>query len=677
MNQLYFKRKAKFYFFASLFSLCSLSTFATDTISNQNKSNKITDADAYMLFSSTDVTYNRTWLEFSRTIKYKCKMVVNTRTGVDKYAFFNLMPSVRNKFDQLQINTLKADGSTVQLDTSLLFKNKTDEKSLEMIHYPIPGVEPGDTIHTTYSYTDILEKNEMIDFVDLFHEVPSLYTQFRVNTAPGLWLRYKSYNGFPDPVTTVSDTVASCTFRQKKVRAINTNQYTCAPCELPYLYYSIEKEKNHLRTWKEVYNQEFNIITQPIRIDLEKSSYYKKWKKKVLGKAVDSSKYHQFNLLHQEIINQMGMQAPTREEFLKTNGYFLKKKHFDPISIRRMYRQLLEDLEIKYWAVFARSKRSGKIDPYYIRRGEYDHVFFAYENPNNGLTLLYPHTEDHYYQINEIPTALYNTDAIIARPAIDEKLRRTDKFISYDLKMAQVDSVAVNVIKLPCMTSNRNFIKQIYYCNVNLEKKETTFKSRLSVSGGMSTDIRSFYGMLGKNKEMSDYYEALSEFEGDKTDVEIDSITSFHFKNEKPFLFSVNAEGHIKESVHFLNDSIVSISLENLLLHNEINSELDSLDLNYYLDFAFTDFCMYSFKFPCNVELISQAEVNKNFANKFGEYLFIMNVLHENEIILRSNYKIKSDIIEKNEYEELKALNELVKDIKNVRILVKLKSVKS
>ena len=67
------------------------------------------------------------------------------------------------------------------------------------------------------------------------------------------------------------------------------NEYTCLPCELPYFYYSIDTEADYLRNWKDVYNEEFNILTQPLFLDYEKKAYYGRWKRKIIDEEKDSS----------------------------------------------------------------------------------------------------------------------------------------------------------------------------------------------------------------------------------------------------------------------------------------------------------------------------------------------------------------------------------------------------
>ena len=647
---------------------------ANDSISKNEFLKHCKKSDAYLLYSYTDVSYVELWSRYKRQTSVSTKLVVNNNSGVDNFAFLNLTQNISNNLKEIQFKALKADGTVIELDSSLVFQRKSKDKKFGSINYPIPGVEPGDTIETYYVYTEYLRNYELKDFVNLYSNVPSLKTEYTVKCEPKFLVRYKSYNNFPEPEVISNDTLIYCVFKMKNIKGLSENQNTCLPCELPYLYYSIENEKSRIRTWMDVYNQEFNVLTQPISFDYEKSSYYRRWKRRVIGEAKDSTKYYKFKLLHNDILNNVKMEPAKMDELIKSSGYFLKEKRFNPFSIKRLYRQLLEDLEIEYSAVFSRSKRSGPIDPYYIRKGEYDHIFFAYENGNGSINLLYPHEAYYKYQINEIPTSIYNTESIIAKPYLTEKIKKSDKFINYDLELAEVDSVTVRTMKLPGMSVDHNYIKQIYYSNIDLKEKNPTFKYRFSVSGGLSTELRSFYDLLNQNKEVSDFYDALAQFEGNKTEMQIDTIISIKFKNTTPFNYSVTAEGTLKEALNFLNDSILSISFENLINHNQIESELDSIDLNYYLDYKYTDQCMIILKFPCEIEVLGFDSNKMDFKNDYGEYLFNLKISsNKNELRLISHYKIIKEMIPKDEYKQLKKINKLVKEIKNKRLIIKLK----
>lgn len=675
MTLLFLKTKVKKYcLLGAILYSCSVA-IAGDTIPDLLFKEHCKASNAYMEYYYTDVSYTKSWTSYKRQTSIQSKLILNSRAGVEEFAFLNLSRYIIDHLRTFQIKTLKADGTVVELDSSLVFKHQTNDEQLEQIIYPIPGVEPGDTIEISYIYMETLNDNELGDFVNLYSQIPSYKTEFSITSSPDLLVRYKTYNGFPEPQVFSNDSLIYCLFKMEKINGLTENQYTCTACELPYVYYSLDKKENEVITWKNVYNRDFNFITQPILMDFENSPYFGRWKKRVIGEAGDSSKYYKLNLLLDDIYKNYQIEPAKEDEAIKSSGYYLKEMRFDPISIRRLFRQLLEDLEIDYWAVFARSKRLGNIDPYYIRNGEYDHVFFAFENSKGSLSFLYPHSTSYKFQINEIPTSLYNTEAVIVKPFLHEKIKSSDKFINYDLKVAEVDSVTVDIIKLPGMGVNFNYIKQVFYCDVDVYNKNTSFTSNFSVSGGLSTDIRSFFGLLNQNKEMNEFYEALAEFEGDKTSLKIDTITNTDLKYTKPFVFSIRAQGKLKENLFFINDSIISVTLDNLIQHNQIQSDADSINLNYYLDYCYTDICTIILKFPCDIELLGFEGINRDFKNVLGAYSINLNVANNNQLMIQSNYKIIKDMIPKEDYDQIKQMNEFVQEIKNMRLLIKLKAL--
>lgn len=643
---------------------------------NKNQESFLTlckNSDAYYLHSYTDRTYVKSWVRYKSFISINNKLVINNTNGVDKYAFLKLDEYVSNHLKNIKIRTIKKDGSIVELDSSLVFQKKGKKNKFGEINYPIPAVEPGDTIETSYSYYENLKKNELIGYVSLHTNIPSLNTQYTIKTNNDLGVVYKPYNNFPEPGIISNDSLVYLQFSMDKVKGFENNDYSCFPCELPYLYYSIEKKGSNLKTWKDIYNEEFNFLTQPIAIDYQKSSYYKRWKKRVIGKAKDSSKYYKFKLLFNEVLENFKIEPLKKKEFIKSNGYFLKEKRFDIISIRRFYRQVLEDLEIPYWAVFGKSKLSGKIDPHYIRKGEYDHIFFALEDNNKKLKFLYPHSESYKYQIDEIPTPLYNTDAILVKPKQIGKKKRRDKFISRDLKFAEVDSILKAKIRLPGMSSNQNYLNQIVYSKVDLKKKTSSFKSLFKVSGGISTDSRAFLKMVNENKEISDFYDALSKYEGHDNTMQIDTVTMIKLNSNKPYKYEINTQGKLNNIVTFLNDSLVSISFDKLINHNQVETNSNSSTLNYYLDYCYSDYFMLNLEFPCNIEVLGINDRPIDFKNDFGEYYFDLKQSKKNQLILKSNYKILKDLIPKENYKELKLLNEKVKKTESKRLIIKLK----
>ena len=189
---------------------CILFFYNFQTIKNIVKDPFITlceNSDAYYTYSYTDVTYEPTWGQFKRHISITNKLVVNTTKGVDNYAFLNLDKHESNNIKEIKIRTLKADGSIVELDSSLVFKRSSKNKKFEAISYPIPAVEPGDTIETSYVYSENLRKSSLMSYANFYTSLPSKNSQYTIKTKPSLFIRYKPYNGFPEPEIVTNDSL--------------------------------------------------------------------------------------------------------------------------------------------------------------------------------------------------------------------------------------------------------------------------------------------------------------------------------------------------------------------------------------------------------------------------------------------------------------------------------------
>lgn len=668
----------RYFLLVCCFFLTAVNASAQDSIPDPDFEKARKAAAAYYTHAYRDVTYFSSWQGIRRFVTMSNKLVVNTSAGVDDYAFLNLDEYTVKHLEEIEVKTLKADGTVIELDSSLVFQRNGKSKSVEAISYPIPGVEPGDTIYASYTFADYIKSAEALDYVNLYSELPNYDAQYSVRTHPSYTIKYKGYNDFPDPQVIVNDSVLYCVFKMEKLPGKEEHANSCIPCELPYVYYTMEKKESELRSWKDVYNEEFNFLTQPMSIDMERASYYRRWKKRVLGAAKDSSKYVQFRLLHENLVQRITMEemgASTVKELIKSSGYFLKEQRFNPLSIKRLYRQLLEDLEIPYSAVFAKSKNSGPIDFYYIRKGEFDHVFFAYENEQGSIDLLYPHEAHHKYQINELPTSLYNTEAVAVEPWYDEKIRKKDKFIGRDLQLNTVDSVKVKTMLLPGMSPSQNKVNQLFFSRVERGKDNTKFDFRFRISGGLSTELRNFFGLMEKNKEMEEYYDAVNEYEGSSTSFEVDSILTMNFNTRRPFVYNLTGKATAKEVVTALNDSTYSITLEHLIDHHKIGSEHSKTDLDYHLDYSFSDEFIMLLEFPAEIELVGGGDPGMNYANDYGTYYFDVNIMG-NKLKIMSTYQIKEDHIPKEDDAQLKELNEKAVMATGRRFLFRLKEGK-
>ncbi len=673
MNLLSLTSRLRQCFSIALVLLICSSVSASDHKPDSLFAEHVTAADAYMLYAFTDVVYTQSWRASRRHTTIESKIVINNRAGVEQYAFLNLDNDFTNKLESISIKTLKADGSVVELDSSLVFRHQPEEGPMGQVNYPVPGVEPGDTIEIFITFVERLQANELGDFIFLHNELPSLRSEYSITVPPHLEINYKLYNDFPEPQVTVADTLIHCLFKEESIRGITAGQYSCPSCELAYVYYKILDEGEEMKSWKDAYNIDFNIISQPMMVVRRNSSHYRRWKRRVLREARHGTKYDHLELLLTDIRENFSMEPPAMNEAFMSSGYYIRNGRLDPVSIRRLYRQILEDLEIDYWAVFARSKRKGSIDPDFMRSSESDHLFFAYEDEKGSLQLIYPHEYFYRFQKGEIPTSLYNTQAVIVKPYRTGEISRRDRFIRRDFNLAEADSVITDLIKLPGMDASLNHLRQIYYCDVDINDQHTSFNAIISLSGGLSTDIRGFLAILQQDQEASDFFDALSEYEGQDHPMKVDTVTSFDLRNHRPFVFTINAEGTVQSGITFINDSIVSITLDNLVQHNQVESDEDSIDLNYYLDYSYSDQQIFVINFPCSMEIMGSEDYSRSLENEYGKYAFTIQTVNSNQLTIHSSYSITRDVIPKEDYHQLRELNDFLREATNQRILVKLK----
>tara|TARA_B100000945_G_C20284354_1_gene550263 strand:- start:310 stop:957 length:648 start_codon:yes stop_codon:yes gene_type:complete len=209
---------------------------------------------------------------------------------------------------------------------------------------------------------------------------------------------------------------------------------------------------------------------------------------------------------------------------------------------------------------------------------------------------------------------------------------------------------------------------------VDTKNKRATLRYRFETSGGMSTEMRSFFDMLSQNEEASNFYSALTEFEGIDNTLQIDSVTTRTQKLSKPFAYILSAEGTLNNAITFVNDSLISVSLDKLIQHYQLENTSESSQLNYYLDYNYSDYFTFYLNFPSDIEVLGLENGNVNLKNELGEYLFEITKSKGNQLKLQSNYIILKNLILKEKLNELKLLNEGVKNVKSKRLIVKLKN---
>jgi hypothetical protein len=132
-------------------------------------------------------------------------------------------------------------------------------------------------------------------------------------------------------------------------------------------------------------------------------------------------------------------------------------------------------------------------------------------------------------------------------------------------------------------------------------------------------------------------------------------------------------ELRLLNSLTFISDSILSITLNNLIFHTQVESEADSVNLDFYLDYSYSDLFIIELKFPCDIEIMNLDSYHRVLENEIGKYSFSLYIANNNQLTIYSTYTILKDLIPKDNYQQLKQLNEFLREVRNTRLLIKLR----
>jgi hypothetical protein len=696
MNRLsLIKRRSFLSFYLSVFFFSQLSVAGNSTgagtIDMYEYDMKHKNEDAYYIFTKTELVLTNKILSLPEntvvtqltsdkimiTTTIHQKLKINTKTGVDNYAFIYINKDIYSHIKSLEVSTVKPDGSVMLMDSTHIFniKIESDENEIQKVNqmrFAIPGVEAGDVIDIIYTVLEEdVELNNQFANVFMQRELSSASSTFSISVPRPYTIFYKCYNRFPDPVVEVSDKLVNCVFKLNNLQAVKPNQYSCLPCNLPYFYFSLEYNKQTITTkWKDIYYYVFNYLTKPLNNDPENFYYYERWAKKIYRCCEDSSKYYVLKLLMADIRDNMKIKNLGPDEQFKSAGYYLKKGYIDPINIRRLYRQILTDLHIDYWAAFGRNKWAGPIDSYFIRKNEISDIFFVYTDENNKMSYLYPHNEYYKYEINELPTYLYNTKAVIVKRAHSSPYIMGSSPSNYGTIFD--DSVIVQTIELSAGNKNTNYLKQLITYHSDFSLSNDTFNAEFIISGGVSTKYRQVFSFLHDNEEVNQLYQSLFDYKEMGPAFRIDTVIKRELTHEQPFKYKAVGLGTINKGITKISDSIISISLNEVIFHDQVDTETGTAESDYLLDYAYTDILQLFISFSEPFEILNQGDLNRTITNETGEYTCKINTLSENSISITSEYCINKDYIKKDEYRLVADINNMINEIKNSRLMIKM-----
>jgi hypothetical protein len=679
-------------FMLSSIVLATNAQFREETKQFVNSNNRLDEKDAFYyttettlelkgsrlrneLFYLDSVPKEKDFLTLYTTIE--CKMKLVTKNGVDKYAFLNINAAIRDHLKSLGIKITKPDGSVILLDSTQILKHaNSTEKDIQtgsdQLKYAIPGAEAGDIISINIAIKEDFTYSQHDGNIFLFSELPIGKSKFIIKVPREFNVFYRLYNNFPEPKILSSDTSICCTFEQENLEPLTEQKYTCYSCDLPYFYFNIFFTKGMgSMDWDQFYKVVYNPMTLPVFSFNSSDNYYNRWMHKVRKSSKSDSKIDQLKMFIKNINDNIEVKVLPNNERRQISGYYLRKGYIDQDNLRILYRKIFEDLKVDYWACFAKNKWMGPMEKYFVRPQEISDLFFMIEEQGKPKYMVYPSTPIYKFQFDEVPTSLYNTTAVIIKP-----VKRDEKRINHAqpfIMNLQVDSVIVNELNIPKGSYNTNYFRMVTQAYVELTSKKDSFKSSYTFSGGVSTKYRMLFRYLDNNKEVNDFFKEYIKYSGTEPALKVDTVLSRDFQRDMSFKYTVNVAGKFSKGINYINDSTISISLNDIITHDQVDSSPDSIVLDYYLDYAYTDMMYLNILFSKPIEPINLANIDKQIANEVGEYACKLVVIDNNAIAINSTYKIFKDIIKTGDYHSLQDINNLLQQTRNAHILLRIR----
>jgi len=303
-------------------------------------------------------------------------------------------------------------------------------------------------------------------------------------------------------------------------------------------------------------------------------------------------------------------------------------------------------MKINYYLCLAREKQLGPIDKTYLRPNELSHVFFMVQDDEGKYHFVYPHTNNHKYEIDELPPSISGTTAIL--------LSQIDK-----------DSVKIKETIIPGGTADVNYCKKNIQATIDLASGRTDLFHRITFSGAVSTlhrmDIDSCYSYPGNI--YTTYLENLSEDDS----LKFDTAWIEYYNEVRPFKYRFAVKTHNDELVNSIGDNLFSVNLEELIMHDAIYTPEYKRTMNYGTDFPYSD---------CNKAFLVFNEpvklANSDDFPKLGldGYDFKIKQLNPTTIQIESEYIINKTIYSKEEYLNLIEINKAYSEIHNASLMV-------
>lgn len=614
------------------------------------------EADAVMIY---DKQFRQTYLEdyrfFSRNI-IKRRIKIQTQEGLDKYARIIIPKKSGMHIEQLDARAIKQDGSIVDLDAKNDIKaiELSDNDDLDKTKYKVfsvPGVAVGDEIEMV-----CIQEGYTIEWgatVVLHQSIPVLKSEFAVESKnKGIVIMATSRNGMKDGKMEKNIGNVILTWRGENLPGLYEERGNISARTLPHFLYELNVDRLYqnssraapnINSWSDLLHF-YNENNFDVRI--RKNKKFDEVYESIMSTATSTAKIHKLRAI-QQYINEVKIEKIPDSEASEGVEYFLEKKTADFNTLIKMYKSLLEKMEVDYLFAAGRSKYDGPIDlrfPTYLQITDF--LFLVPDAMGNSIILP---TKSRYrsYGLNEIPLELYDTDIYIISPS-DKKLFQS--------------------INLGDQGYKRNLRLRKTKAKVQLKAGTIQYAAEESISGALSTRFRNRHFNLVENGEMEEY---LGDYLEDLKTASIDTFYLSKRPEKDPFRYKLHYKYQTDNQITALEDKVYMITFEHFLDHYLQRASANRM-LDYNAPFAYTDGFSYYLEFDEKVKLSNKENLDLTMKNDIGTFLMNVKQVNPTTLLIKSKYTLMKSVIPVTQVQHLIDLMEMAEKADNEGLILEM-----
>lgn len=610
------------------------------------------EADAVMIYEKQlRQTKVEDYRFFSRNI-IKRRIKIQTEKGLEEYGRI-VIPKIQGMhIEKLDARTIKQDGTIVDLDA------KTDIKSIELNDqddyqkrkykiFSVQGVAVGDEIEMV-----CIQSGYTIQWgetVVLNQSIPVLKSDFSVESQDkGIIIVSLGKNGMPDAKNEKNLNSFTLTWSGKNLPGLYEERGNISARSLPHFIYELNADRLYsvspnIKNWSDLLHY-MNDDFYDVRI--RKKKKFDEQFEKIMATAESSAKIHRIRAV-QKYLNEIELVKLDESEASEGVEYFLEKKKADFNILIKMYKSILDKMEIDYNIAAGRSKYVGPIDlgfPTYLQITD---ILFLLPDATGSSIVMPTKSKTRSYGLNEIPLELYDTEIYMINPK--------------DKKMFQA-------VSLGDLGYKRNLRLRKIKGSVNLAEGKIKYNATETISGALSTRYRNSHYNRMENEKMKKHIEGYLE---DQQIASLDTVYLSKPPKKDPFRYKLHYNYQTDNQLTKLEDKVYKLTMEHFLDHYIQRANINRL-LDYYSPFAYSDGFSYYLEFDQAVKLSNKENLDLSVKNDIGSFVMNVKQVNPTTLLIKSKYILTTNMVAVEHVQSLIDIMDAAEKADNEGIIIEL-----